>query len=268
MAHPSRGIAPVPGIQASPFGQRLRQWRNARNLSQLELATTAGSTSRHVSFLETGRSRPTRAMVLRLADALEIGLRDRNLLLQVAGFAPAYPENPATAPELAPFGRIIDQLLTAHEPFPALVLDTYAQVIATNRASALLFGPGLVGTNLIERYVGDAAAREAILNWAEVAWAGLARLRKQLRQTPLDDRLRELVALAETAVAGLARPEDSEQHSLVACPWFRVGDTVIRTIVLAARFDTAVEVTLDELRIELIYPQDADAERFFREHAP
>jgi transcriptional regulator with XRE-family HTH domain len=267
MASPSRDHAPGPGIPVSPFGQRLRQWRAARNLSQLELATRAGSTSRHVSFLETGRSRPTRAMVLRLADTLEVGLRDRNQLLQVAGFAPAYPHSPTAAPELAPFRRIIDQLLAAHEPFPALVLDPHAQVIATNRACPLLFGPDLIGTNLIERYATDAAARDAILNWPEVAWAGLARLRKQLRQTPLDQRLTELVDLAETAIAGLPRPEDSEQHSLVACPWFRVEDTVIRTIVLAARFDTAVEVTLDELRIELIYPQDATAERFFRDHA-
>lgn len=266
MSSPRSG-APRSTAVVSPFGLRLRQWRAARNMSQLDLATRADSTSRHVSFLETGRSRPTRAMVLRLADALDVGLRDRNQLLQVAGFGPAYPENPATAPELAPFRRIIDQLVIAHEPFPALVLDAHTQVIAANRACAWLFGSDLTGCNLVERYVADASAREAIVNWPEVAWAGLLRLRKQLGQTPLDERLRDLVDLAETAVAGLPRPEDAERHSLVACPWFRVQDTVIRTIVLAARFDTAVEVTLDELRIELIYPEDATAEQFFRNHA-
>jgi transcriptional regulator with XRE-family HTH domain len=251
----------------SPFGVRLRQWRQTRNLSQLDVAARAGSTSRHVSFLETGRSRPSREMVLRLADVLDVSLRERNHLLQVAGFASAYPEAAVQAPELEPFRRAMDRLLAAHEPFPALVLDAHAEVIATNRACSLLFGPDLVGANMIERYVTDAEVRDAIVNWAEVAWAALARLHKQLLRSPLDERLRALVGMAEAAVADLPRPEDTEQHSLVACPWFRVGDTVIRTVVLAAQFDTAVEVTLDELRIELVYPLDAVAERFFRQHA-
>jgi transcriptional regulator with XRE-family HTH domain len=259
----SRVSAPV-----SPFGVRLRQWRQTRNLSQLDLAARAGSTSRHVSFLETGRSRPSREMVLRLADVLDVSLRERNHLLQVAGFAPAYPAAAVQARELQPFRRAMDRLLAAHEPFPALVLDAHAQVIATNRACSSLFGPDLVGTNMIELYVTDSAARDAIVNWPQVAWAGLARLRKQLHRAPLDERLRALVDLAETAVADLPRPEDTDQHSLVACPWFRVGADVIRTVVLAAQFDTAVEVTLDELRIELIYPLDDDAEHFFRQHAP
>jgi transcriptional regulator with XRE-family HTH domain len=252
---------------ASPFGVRLRQWRQTRDISQLDLAARAGSTSRHLSFLETGRSRPSRDMVLRLADVLDVSLRERNHLLQVAGFAPAYPEATVDAPELEPFRRIMDRLLAAHEPFPALVLDAHAQVIASNRACSLLFGPDLVGANMLERYVTDPAARDAIVNWPEVAWAALARLRKQLHRTPLDERLQALVGLAEAAVVDLPRPEDTDEHSLVACPWFRIGDDVIRTVILAAQFDTAVEVTLDELRIELIYPLDAVAERFFRRHA-
>lgn len=250
----------------SPFGLRLRQWRQTRNLSQLDLAARASSTSRHVSFLETGRSRPSRDMVLRLADVLDVSLRERNHLLQVAGFAPAYPAVAVEAPELEPFRRAMDRLLAAHEPFPALVLDAHAQVIATNRACSLLFGPDLLGANLLERYLTDTTARDAIVNWPEVAWAALARVRNQLRRTPLDERLRALVGQAEAAVTNLPRLEDTDQHSLVACPWFRIGDTVIRTVILAAQFDTAVEVTLDELRIELIYPLDAVAERFFRQH--
>lgn len=246
----------------SPFGARLRQWREIRGLSQLSLATRASSTPRHISFLETGRSRPSREMVLRLADVLDVSLRDRNQLLQAAGIAPAYPEAALQAPELEPFRRAIDALLTAHQPFPALVLDGHAQVIAANRACTMLFGGDLTGTNMIERYLTDPAARHAIVNWPDIAWAARARLRKQLRQAPLDEQLRSLVDLAEAAVADLPSPAGAE-HSLVACPWFRAGDTIIRTIVVAARFDTAIEVTLDELRIELIYPQDATAEHFF-----
>jgi transcriptional regulator with XRE-family HTH domain len=246
-------------VAASPFGVRLRHWRQTRHLSQLDLASRAGSTSRYVSFLETGRSRPSREMVLRLADVLDVSLRERNQLLQVAGFAPAYPQTPVEAPELEPFRRAIDRLLAAHEPFPALVLDAYSRVIATNRACALLFGPNLVGTNMIESYLTDTSVRDRIANWPEVAWSALTRLRTQLHRAPLDDHLRTLVGLAESAIAG--------HDSLVVCPWFRVGDTVIRTVVLAARFDTAIEITLDELRIELVYPLDATAEQFFRHHA-
>jgi hypothetical protein len=207
-------------------------------------------------------------MVIRLADELDVPLRDRNQLLQLAGFAPAYPEVAVGAPELEPFRRVIDRLLTAHEPFPGLVLDGHSEVIAANRAATLLFGGDLVGANMIDRYLTDPTLRAAIVNWPEVAWAALARLRKQLQRAPLDEQLRALVTRAERAVADLPPPQDTEQHSLVACPWFRVGGTVIRTIAIAARFDAASEVTLDELRLELIYPQDAAADRFFREHDP
>ena len=215
-------------------------------------------------------------MVLRLADVLDVPLRDRNRLLQVAGFAPAYPEAAPSAAELAPFRMAIDRLLAAHEPFPGLVLDHRSRIVAANRAASLLFGPGLVGTNMIERYLTDPALREAVVNWPDVAWAALARLRKQLYRAPFDEELRVLVSRAEAAAADLPASRLSAgradqrsdqvagQHSLVACPWFRVGDTVIRTIAMAARFDTALEVSLDELRVELIYPQDAVAEEFFR----
>ncbi|RVX43923.1 hypothetical protein EDD27_6634 [Nonomuraea polychroma] len=106
--------------------------------------------------------------------------------------------------------------------------------------------------------------RQAIVNWPEVAWAALSRLRRQLRQAPLDERLRALVNRAEDAVCGLPAPPDTHAHSLVVCPWFRAGGSVIRTVTFTARFDTAVEITLDDLRIELIYPQDDTAEQFFR----
>jgi hypothetical protein len=168
---------------------------------------------------------------------------------------PASPQADVQAPVLEPFRRAMDRLLAAHEPFPALVLDAHTRVVAASRASSALFGGGLVGGNLVERYLADPGLRAAVVNWPEIAWAALDRLGKQLRQAPFDQEFKRLVVLAEAAVAGMPRPPGVE-HALVACPWFRVGDAVIRTIVIAARFDTAVDVTLDELRIELIYPQD------------
>ncbi len=248
---------------ASLFGARLRRWRRHRAISQLALALQIGSTARHVSFLETGRSRPSRQMVLRLGEALGTSLRERNQLLVAAGFPPAYPEAPLTGAELAPYRHAIDRLLRAHEPYPAMVVDAHWCVVFANRACATLFGGEVVGANMVRHMIANRAAAQAIVNWPEVAWAGLTRLRRQLDQAPLDEELRALVTLAESAVLDLAR-QATPPADLVVCPWFRIGDEVVRTIGMAARFDQVAEVTLDELRIELFYPLDAAAERFFR----
>ncbi len=204
-------------------------------------------------------------MVLRLADVLDVPLRDRNARLNAAGLPPAYPQAEVGAPQLEPFRRAIDRLLDAHEPYPALVIDGHTNVVAANRACTVIFREGLVGSNMVERYL-DKGAATAIVNWTEVASAALARLRGQLHQSPLDDALRGLVTFAEAALADVPPPQGVE-HNLVICPWFQIGERVIRTIVIAARFESAVDITLDELRIELLYPQDETAERFFREHA-
>jgi transcriptional regulator with XRE-family HTH domain len=252
------------GLMVSPFGARLRQWRRRRGISQLRLAAEVGSTPRYISFLETGRSRPSREMVGRLGAALGVSLREQKQLLHAAGVPAAYPQAQLGDPDLAAFRAAIDRLLEAHLPYPALVVDGRWNVVAANRACAPLFGGDLVGANMIRRYFGDRAAAEWMVNWAEVAWAGLGRLRQQLQRTPFDEELRALVGLAEAAVADLPRPAAPGAEPVV-CPWFRVGDNVIRTIGMVARFDAAADVTLDELRVELTYPQDAAAERFFRE---
>ncbi len=147
-----------------------------------------------------------------------------------------------------------------------MLVDGHWTVLAANRPCARLFGGDLVGVNIVRVFVANPAAAAGVVNWPEVAWAGLERLRQQLDRAPFDDELRDLVALAETAMAGLARPA-TPGPEVVMCPWFRVGDQVVRTIGMAARFDPVSEVTLDELRVELIYPLDADAERFFRRYA-
>ena len=137
-------------------------------------------------------------------------------------------------------------------------------MIDANAAAVALFGPALVGSNLIRRYT-DEAAQAAIVNWPDVARAGLARIRERVRQVP-DDELGALVAIAEAAVAELP-PGEAPKDELIVCPEFIAGDRVIRTIGMAARFDAVLEVTLDELRIELLYPADHVAEEFFRSRA-
>jgi transcriptional regulator with XRE-family HTH domain len=250
----------------SPFGARLRQWRTHRGISQLALAARVGSTPRHLSFLETGRSRPSRQMVLRLGDALEVPLRERNHLLHAAGLPAAYPQADIRSPDLAPHRAALDNLLRAHLPYPGMVLDGHWSVVLANAACGQLYGGDVVGANIIWRFLSDPAARQAVVNWTEVAWAGLDRLRHQLDRAPFDEQLADLVRLADTALHGVARPSQPTPEP-VLCPWFRIDGQVIKTIGIAARFDPTTEITLDELRIELTYPLDATAEAFFRHAA-
>jgi transcriptional regulator with XRE-family HTH domain len=253
------------GEAGSPFGTRLRHWRRQRGLSQLALAGLVGSTGRHISFLETGRSRPSRQMTLRLATALDVGLREANALLHAAGLPAIYRQARIDSANLGPYRAAIERMLAAHEPYPGMVLDGHWNVILANRACTALFGTALVGVN----FVGDALANPAttamIENWAEVAWAGLDRLRRHLDRNPLDEELRKLVAAAEAALHDVPRP--STEPGMMICPTFRVGGELVRTIAMVARFDQAAEITLDELRVELMYPFDDAADRFFRDHA-
>jgi transcriptional regulator with XRE-family HTH domain len=256
----------VEGRAASPFGVRLRQWRGHRGISQLALAAKVGSTARHLSFLETGRSRPSRQMVLRLGEALGLPLRERNQLLRAAGLAAAHPEGELSGRDLAPHRAALETLLRAHQPYPALVVDRNWTVLMANPASHRLYGHDLIGANIIRRFVADPAARRVIVNWPQVAWAGLHRLRHQCDQTPFDQTLTDLVRLAETALDGVPRPEEPDEQP-VLCPWFQIDGQIIKTVGVSARFDPTTDITLDELRIELTYPLDATADAFFRHTA-
>jgi hypothetical protein len=135
-----------------------------------------------------------------------------------------------------------------------------------NAACARLYGSEVVGANIVRRFLADPAARQAIVNWPEVAWAGLCRLRRQREQAPFDEQLADLVELAEKALSGVLRPGAPPPEPAL-CPWFRLGEQVVKTIGIAARFDPTAEVTLDELRIELTYPLDDAAEQFFRQQS-
>lgn len=134
-----------------------------------EASTNYGGAKKSNPTLGFGRSPPSRQMILRLGEALSVSLRERNQMLVAAGLPPACPEAPLTGAELAPYRAAIDQLLQAHEPYPAMVVDAHWCVVFANRASAALFGGEVVGAKMI----ADRAAAQAIVNWPEVAWAGL-----------------------------------------------------------------------------------------------
>lgn len=202
-------------------------------------------------------------MVLRLGEALQVPLRERNQLLHAAGLPAAYPEAGMDSADLAPFRAALDTLLTAHCRIRRWC-STATGPSLWPMLPASGYGGDVVGENMVRRFVSDPAGRQAIVNWPEVAWAGLDRLRRQHDLAPFDENLGELVALAEAALADVSRP-DGPSPDLVLCPWFRVGSHVIKTIGVAARFDATAEVTLDELRIELSYPLDDASDRFFRQ---
>ncbi|WP_051179047.1 helix-turn-helix domain-containing protein [Nocardia concava] len=166
----------IAGVPEDSFGERLRQWRRIRHVSQVELAALVGISARQLSLLETGRTEPERDLVLRMTDVLDLGLPDRNQLLRAAGFPSAYPDVPVHDPRWQPFTTVIDRLLRAHEPFPALVVDAYGTVVATNRGCKALFGQDPVGTNMIDRYIADSAAPTPDVDWLHVACGTRTRL--------------------------------------------------------------------------------------------
>jgi transcriptional regulator with XRE-family HTH domain len=247
-------------LETSPFGRGLRHWRRIRGVSQLELAATAATTTRHVSFLETGRSRPSREMVERLGDALRIPLRERNHLLEMAGLAPAYPQGDLTTDDLAPFQRVIDRLLASHAPYPGFVLDRHWDMVQLNRGAAA-FLAGTEDRNMVRLAIGR--WRPLIENWQEVAVALLDRLSGDLMRFPDDATLQTLHGEVRNAL-GTAPLPTSRTTGRVICPRFRIDGSVVRTITVAARFESVADITLDEVRVELVYPEDDASDRFLR----
>ncbi|MBI4940029.1 MAG: helix-turn-helix transcriptional regulator [Actinobacteria bacterium] len=261
------------GAGTSPFGRRLRYWRSARGMSQLDLASAAGTTSRHLSFCETGRSRPGRDLVLRLADVLAVPVRDRNDLLEAAGLPPEYPARPLDSPQLAPVRRVLDQVLAAHDPYPAWVLGRGLAVVDANRAARVLF-PGVVGLTseqFVDVWFGPGPLADRLVNRAEVLRAGLAQLRREAWASGDPAMLAVLSragTLAAQAFAGSGAGATEAWHpddSPVSCPVLDIGGRIVRTVSTVMQFDTAVEVTTSELRVELMYPADPDSDRALRE---
>ena len=191
-------------------------------------------------------------MVLRLGDTLGVGLRGPTNCCTLPDCQRPTRRKPPS-PNLAPYRAAIERLLKAHEPYPAMVLDARFTVVFANQACAALFGPQVVGSNFVRDVLADPATAETIVNWPEVAWAGLDRLRQDVTRSPFDEELHSLIAMAEAALDGISRPPTAGA-GLIVCPWFRVGGKVVRTIAMVASSRHIAEVTLDQLRVELMSP--------------
>ena len=254
------------GASATVFGRQLRLWREWARLSQLDLAIRAGMSQRHLSFIETGRSRPGSDVVLRLAAALDLPLRDRNRLLESAGLPAHYPEVGLSDDASAPFRAAISRMLESHEPYPAFVLNRWWEVVGANAAARRLFPATAHGVqDAIEAFLAPGGLREIIENFEEVAGMYLRRLQAEVAEAS-DERSLRLLARAKELLADVDLGTNAGD-GLVICPRLRLGGEVVSTATMVARFGATREVTLDELRVELIVPADEAARAFFERHA-
>ena len=264
-------ISPAANTARDSFGTLMRQWRRRRGLSQLELAETGGISQRHVSFLESGRARPSRQMALHLGELLDMPLRERNRLLHAAGFAGAYRESRLDEPQLKAAKHALDLLLKQQEPFPAVVVDAGWTLQLANQAAqrmiAFLLGPRFdpaKPANFMKLPLHPDGARPFVANWPEVASSLLHRLQREAMDS----------AAAASVLAEVRRyPDvdelwrkvdwDSEPQPLITFTVAKDG-LVLNLVTMIATFGTPQDVTLQDLRIESFLPADEATEQLLR----
>jgi transcriptional regulator with XRE-family HTH domain len=240
-------------------GEHLREWRQRRHLSQLDLAVDAEISARHLSFVETGRAAPSREMVLRLAERLEVPLRERNVLLVAAGFAPAFPQRALDDPALKLARQAIDLVLKAHEPNPALAYDRHWNLVSANRMVApLLDGvpERLLGQpfNILRLAFHPEGLAPRTVNLAEWAAHLLERLHRQCEATADPELLRLYQDLKRYPIPARAGPISADN---VAIPFkLRHNGEVLSFISTTMVFGTPVDITLSELALETFFPAD------------
>jgi transcriptional regulator with XRE-family HTH domain len=253
-------------------GPQLRDWRRRRRLSQLELALEAGISARHLSFVETGRSRPSAEMVLRLAEHLEVPLRGRNELLLLAGHAPVYAQHDLLAPSMDAARSALDAILRGHEPNPAMVVDRHWELIAGNAAVGLLTAGAAAHlleppVNVLRLALAPDGLAPRIANLGQWRSHLLERLGRQavVSGDPALAALHAELAAYPGAPAGETPPPG---HGDLAVPLrLRADGGELAFISTVTAFGTATEVTLSELAIETFFPADEATARALRDHA-
>jgi len=248
--------------RTQPVGGLLRQWRQRRRLSQLDLAGDAGVSTRHLSFVETGRAHPSRDMLLHLSEQLEVPVRERNVLLVAAGYAPIFPERPLADPALAPARAAIDLVLERQKPYPAFALDRHWRIVASNAALPELYEG--VAADLLEPPINAMrlslhpnGLAPRIVNFGEWRAHLLHRLRHQVELTA-DARLIELLREVAGYHAGSALPvPPARLDNEIAIPFrIRLAGDVLSFLSMTTVFGTPVDVMLSELALEFFFPAD------------
>ncbi|MGR3276505.1 helix-turn-helix domain-containing protein [Acaryochloris marina NIES-2412] len=260
------------------FQHICRHWRKFRKLSQLDLAMAANVSQRHVSWLETGRSHPSREMIGRLSDAMNIPLRERNVLLQAAGYAADYRETQLDAPIMAPVLDALNHILQHHAPLPAFIVDRYWNVKKANRAAELLLNIGgnpqalqeTMGTdgvlNLALLTVHPEGFRQYITNWAQILPSIIRRLRSESLASgdrAIQEQFAQYIELA--APEGYSEPDSASLLPVLPLE-LNINGLELSLFSIIATFGTPQDITTDELRIETFYPTDTKTEQFFRNY--
>jgi transcriptional regulator with XRE-family HTH domain len=255
-------------LQAERAGDVLREWRRRRHLSQLELASTSAISTRHLSFVENGRARPSREMLLHLADRLEMPLRERNQLLLAGGFAPVFGERALDTPEMAPVRDAVERFLRVHEPYPAAVHDQRWNLVAANRGLEILVAgvdPELLAppANVLRATLHPNGVAPMIANFAE--WSGhlLRRLEREISITG-DPELAalhdEFSSYPNVHPPEPARHRDASRDIIVSLD-IRHDSGELRFFTTVTSFGTPLDVTVADLTIEAFYPADAETSR-------
>jgi transcriptional regulator with XRE-family HTH domain len=275
--------------QQNSFGTLLKQWRDRRSFSQLDLALTSQVSQRHISFLESGRAKPSQEMVLQLATVLEIPLRQQNLMLTAAGFAPIHTETDLSAPEMTSVRKAIDLMLRQHEPYPAFVVDRYWNLILTNNGATHLLDAFIVGgasplehrdklhtlfyaegkINLMRMLFHPQGLRPFIVNWESFIDHLLQRLHRETLVGRDGDKstllLNELLSYPD--VSNIWQTANrTAQNTLLLNIHLQRDDLELKFFTTIATLGTPYDITLQELRIECQFPADEATERNWQDY--
>jgi transcriptional regulator with XRE-family HTH domain len=258
------------------FPLLLRAHRTRRHWSQEDLALEADVSPRHLSCLETGKAKPSREMVLQLAQVLELDLRERNALFVSAGFAACYPATPLDGAAMAPVSRAVELLLAQQEPYPALLIDGCWNVLRASAAARRLLDafldpretPPAIAQNLVRATLHPAGLRRHVVNWPEVGALLLERLERAAHAHPADERrralLEEVSAYPEIPRVRRGTPATGVPVAMVH---LRRGDAELRLFTLLTSIGTPLDVTAEDLTVESLFPIDEVTERWFRARA-
>ena len=239
------------------FGTLLKSWRDRRHMSQLALGLTANVSARHISFLETGRAKPSRSMVLMLGDVLDVPRGSRNALLNAAGFSPAYQQRDWSDDEMASVRDAVDWTMQRHDPYPAFVVDRHWVLIKANRTASSLLG-GLEieeGSSLLDALTDIEVTKVLFENWNDVTQHMLARLRTESLHLGGDEVL-DAAAEKLSAALGQQSPAPSGPLAAVIPARYRAGEMTLSLFSTIAQFGTAEDIALADLKIEMLFPAD------------
>jgi transcriptional regulator with XRE-family HTH domain len=271
---------PTSEQQLDSFGLLLKQWRSQRGFSQLDLAVTSQVSQRHISFLESGRAKPSREMVLQLAEVLEIPLRQQNLMLTAAGFAPIHAETDLSAPEMAAIRKALDFMLRQQEPYPAIVVDRYWNLLLTNNAATRLLTAFIAPEQLQTHFYRDGKVnlmrvmfhpqglRPFIVNWEDFSGHLLQRLHREAIAEGESEQSKLLLdeLMSYPGIAEVWHPSArTTQNAMLLTVHLKRGDLELEFFSTIATLGTPYDITLQELRIECLFPANDNTEHSWKQ---